>query len=369
MSLSLDTRHTTRTPVIFEIGSRLTRCGFSGEGQPRIIISTPTKFIPVISCDQNIFRKQSHQTQKFKEDLEQNLFEFLQDIYFNYLFIDPKKRSVVILEDTFSTAHVFRNCIENVLINKLKVKGVSFAVAQNRALFTTKSVSGIVIDCGWNETRVVPICGGRSVIPAVKMTPLGMAAVFRRAQRLLKDDGLEENRMNYQIVEDIIVRACFVSPKKVDEFLKQSPNRDNIIRYQQENVDKELGLNIRSSIPEILFDNAEEPHERSTLPETILESLLSCDFNVRSEVCSNILVCGGTSTLPGFNTRLFVEIHRLLNDDPRYHCLQGVFSKMQLCKTHFPPNIACWVGTSVTTSLEENNSVSGLTSSLLNLRT
>ncbi|KAF8312521.1 actin-like ATPase domain-containing protein [Clavulina sp. PMI_390] len=71
---------------------------------------------------------------------------------------------------------------------------------------------------------------------------------------------------------------------------------------------------VRERAAEMLFDSGDL--DESGCAELILDSLLKTPVDLRKELAGSIVVSGGTSMLPGFITRLHMEIIRLLEPPP-----------------------------------------------------
>jgi actin-related protein len=66
--------------------------------------------------------------------------------------------------------------------------------------------------------------------------------------------------------------------------------------------------NERFRTGEALFKPCFLGHEDSGVHELIYESIMSCDISIRRDLFSNIVLCGGSSLLPGLTERLQKEL-------------------------------------------------------------
>lgn len=89
------------------------------------------------------------------------------------------------------------------------------------ALVSTTCESGLVIDIGYNETRILPICHGKVITTALKIVSIGAVHVLNRLKAMLIDDNphlllkpvLDENNT----LEDILARICYCDPRIAEE--------------------------------------------------------------------------------------------------------------------------------------------------------
>jgi len=76
------------------------------------------------------------------------------------------------------------------------------------------------------------------------------------------------------------------------------------------------------------------------IPSVIHQSIRKCNINVQKELCSNIVACGGTSQLPGFQERMQQETKLLL---------PASLEVKVNCSTE--SHIGAWIGGSIVASL------------------
>lgn len=90
------------------------------------------------------------------EDWLKILHPLLSKIFLHYLKSPPKERRVIILDNTLSSRH-FRDALTQVLFSRFHIAAVCFLPAQMAPLYLTCSYTGLVVDCGYETTRILPI--------------------------------------------------------------------------------------------------------------------------------------------------------------------------------------------------------------------
>jgi actin-related protein len=73
---------------------------------------------------------------------------------------------------------------------------------------------------------------------------------------------------------------------------------------------------IRERTVEVLFEGDEE--DEPSIAQCILDSLLKVQPDLRKPLISSMLVIGGTSLLPGFQSRLKQELLHIMKDPAEY---------------------------------------------------
>ncbi|XP_023234542.1 actin-related protein 10-like [Centruroides sculpturatus] len=349
-------------PIILDIGSAYTKCGFARETGPRWIISSEVK-------NSQTGKVTKLWDYKSPEELYLLFKEFLQQMYFKYVVANPKERRVVIVESVVCPT-VFRETLAKVLFHHFEIPSLIFVPAHLMSLFTLGITTALILDVGYNETAVLPVYEGVTLLRAWQGLPLGGHAIHRRIELGLMENGkikvkgLDEvplttvltEPLKESVFEDIKVRTCFVTTlergQKIQEHEASKklsspvsvelPIPPHDIQYP---LDGERILTIpgyiREWAAEMLFEQDGEEQNVATI---ILDSILKCPTDVRVALAENIIVMGGTAMLPGFKHRLMTEI-KLLLTQKRYANLP-----IKSIKFHNPPckeNYTAWLGAAI----------------------
>jgi len=109
-----------------------------------------------------------------------------------------------------------------------------------------------------------------------------------------------------------------------------------------------IPADVRTGAGEILFG---ENQDGSSIASLFLDAVLKLSSEVRAVVSQNIVLCGGTSMLPGLSARFLQQVIRDI-DLPEYSSLLGMKSKLRLASPSFSANCLTWVGGSIMASLQ-----------------
>jgi len=310
-------------PLILDIGEAYTKFGFATEPSPRMIVPTTLKY----SMSQGV--QPPSQTQ-----WEEEMMKFLRFLYTSRIRTNPPDRKVVVIENPFWTI-AFKQSVATTLF-ALKVPAVRFVLGISLPIYITGSNSGLIVDVGFGETRVLPVMDGFPIMSALKALPVGMNTIHQRFLSECKQEGgITRTR-----AETIVLRHCFVSGIK----------DDSKGEVKQENVDGGRTLDIpyraRATAANTLFGDNEDSFN---IARIVVDSLRACSIDARAALVRNVVVCGGTTMLPGFRRRLLDEVDLILGNDPLG---RGLKSKLLLFESVFPPNIQQFVGASLVSSLD-----------------
>ncbi|XP_064403318.1 actin-related protein 10-like [Halichondria panicea] len=345
---------TDKGAIILDIGRIYTRCGFSGEAAPRHIIRSQITMRPHRQLQEVWDPKYIN-----REELYLILCRFIRHVYLKYLMVNPREYRVVVVESLYCPAH-FRNTLARALFSHMNVPYAVFIPSHLVSTFTIARSTALVVDVGFIETTILPVCEGIPLVDAWQATSFAtqhlQEAVLRllmeRAMITLTDTGSKKPLAAVQVekllnkeLEDILVRTCFVRSKTTPED-KVPPDTDYPLNSQ---YTLHIDGYIRDHAADVLF---EDEGEDSPIPACILNALMKCPIDARRELSENILVMGGSASLIGFNYRLKQELEALVGDQcQRYHSSLGALS----FKFHDPPshpNCVAWCGASIFGSSE-----------------
>lgn len=306
---------------------------------------------------------------KSPEELYLLFKEFLQNMYFKYLVANPKERRVVIVESVVCPT-VFRETLAKVLFHHFEIPSLIFVPAHLMSIFTLGITTALVLDVGYNETAVLPVYEGFTLLCSWQGLPVGGRAIHRRIEMGLMENGkikingsgevplntVLTEPLKESVFEDIKVRTCFVTTVERGQKIQE----DDASKKSSSNVQVELPIpppdiqypldgeriltipgSLREWATEILF---EQDGEEQNIATIILDSILKCPTDIRRALAENIIIMGGTAMLPGFKHRLLMEI-KLLLTQKRYSNLP-----IKSIKFHNPPskeNYTAWLGAAI----------------------
>ena len=205
---------------------------------------------------------------------------------------------------------------------------------------------GLIVDCGFSETRVLPVYDGLTLTHALTISPLGSQAVLQTLKDLLQEAKvrnlltgeelpLQMSSLTPTLLEDILIRLVYINnvdtPAKDADFISFPLDKQKVILISQI---------IRTKAAAILFDGNDEDESISSL---ILDSLkkvsiskvatniTKCSHDIRSELAENIILSGGTTMIPGFKSRLLKKVKQLIESNSSYIELSGAINYLDSC--------------------------------------
>ncbi|CAH0596118.1 unnamed protein product [Chrysodeixis includens] len=271
--------------VVLDLGTDYTKFGFTGEAAPRCIVRS--EFWS--AAERRLRRVHDYAT---PDELYDNLVHMLHLLYFRHVLVNPKERKVVVVESLL-TPTLFRETLAKVLFTHYEVSGVIWADSPRLCALTLGTPAALVINIGAKEAEVAAVVHSCVVLQALVSQPLGAHAVHAELARLLDEDNGTTLHLPDDVIEDIKVKTCFVSPlERATAWASGSPPRAaRSVRYS-------CGARGSITVSGRARELAAEPlfvrdGELASLPDAVLQSLARCPRDARRALAGNVLLAGG----------------------------------------------------------------------------
>lgn len=263
--------------------------------------------------------------------------------------MSPKDRKISVVESVLTPTKI-RECIAKVLFYHFEVSSILFLPTHLVAISTLAIDTAVVVDLGNKEATVIPVYNGVQVLKAWQAQSLGAEAVHDEIKGNLILNGVKEDILTDEVIEDIKVQTCFVTKHSRAQLYKNNQPlqlcSDVMYPIHGCEVIKIPGL-IREMAFEVFFP---DDNDRLGLPYIILDSILKCPVDTRRKLAENILLIGGTASTTGIISRLKEEILKLINSS--YYCDRLFIRDVKFHIAPAKPNFTAWLGGSIYSSTE-----------------
>lgn len=307
-----DVKHT----IVLDNGTSSIKAGFSGENQPRV---TLPMLVGKPKPGSNIVGIQSKDYFVGNEALtKQNLLDIIDPVengiitnweyieqLWKYVFYDelhviPEDYCVLVTEKPFNRPENREKTLQ-VLFETFHVTSLYTCQQAVLGLFGIGKTTGITLDCGEGNYHIVPVYEGYSISHAILKSELSGAMLTNYMQQLLGEKAAD---LPLTSIRQIKEKLCYVpldyqaESQAAEQFASTKLATGEIFECGSE----------RYRCPEILFDPTLNELEFDGIHQSIFDSIMKCDIDIRKDMYKNILLCGGSAMFRGLSERIEKEI-------------------------------------------------------------
>ncbi|MHA1732465.1 MAG: hypothetical protein ACTSU5_11010 [Promethearchaeota archaeon] len=317
------------TPVVIDIGESTCKVGIAGEEKPIAIfptivgrekyrsvmvdtqVHTRSAYVGDDCANMRGVLKISYPISRGSIMNWEDYYEILTHIFYNVLRIEPSQHPVIYIEHTMTPPDT-REYIAQVLLDTYKVQSLFMANSSLLALFSVGLTDGLVLEVGEGNTYIVPVANGDLYYAGVMKLNLASADIAENLRSLLLRYGHSlDFSAQKEILRDIKEKNCYVALDPQSERAR-SQQIDRVSYTLPDGETMVIDGETRFQAAEILFHPEILGYNTLGIPEAIIQSISRLGFAWRRIMVENIVLCGGTAKLTGFDLRLERELEALL---------------------------------------------------------
>lgn len=309
----------SNTPIVIDNGSGRVRAGFADAAEPLVvfpsIVGRPRHQGVMVSMDQRDFYVGDEAVAKrdlltLKHPMEHGVVTNWDDMVkvweytFERLRVDPSKHPVVLTEAPLNPK-ANREKMTEIMFERFRVPAMYVAIQAVLALYASDRTTGIVFDSGDSVSHSVPIYEGYALPHAIIRLDLAGRDLTDYLIKLLTERG---DTLDFESARELKEQLGYVA-LDFEQEMQTAANSEKTLTLPHGDV--VTISNERFRCPEVLFQPSFIGMESAGIHETVYNSIMKCDVDIRKTLYANTVLAGGSTQFPGIAERMQKEISAL----------------------------------------------------------
>ena len=356
--------------VVIDCGSSLCKAGFAADDAPRAVfpsivgrpkhpnlVHTVQKDAYVgdeAVCKRGVLSISGHTIERGLVTNWGDMEKIWHHTFYNELRVAPEEHPVLLTEAPLNPK-ANRERMTQIMFETFEVLALYIYEQAVLALFAAGRTTGCVLDSGENRSHAVPVYEGHIIAHAVVRLDLAGRDLTDYMMKLLTERGYSftGGSTEHELARDIKEKLTYIALDFDQEMktAKESPSSTVDKQYELPDGNVITVGNERFRCPEVLFQPSLVGNEAGGIHVLVHRCIMNCSADIRSDLCSNIVLSGGTTMFDGIAERMDKELTAHFAK-----CGPSSIMKVQVVA---PPTreFSTWIGGSIIASLSSFESM------------